>query len=153
VANNVLYAPDGNLGTYTGQTLNATTGAALGTFTALYPPAVGTQNAFLTLGGSLSAVSVGSNAVAWTFAGDGALNTSPLLVNQAVIVGSEGGNLYALDAMTGTQLWTINVGSRILASPDGSQLNTPLSGMAAGDGVLIVPLGTGIVCFTLSTNP
>jgi outer membrane protein assembly factor BamB len=41
------------------------------------------------------------------------------------------GNVYALNAATGQQLWTVN----------------------AGDGLLIVPAGNQVVAYILSTNP
>jgi len=155
VANNVLYAPNGQLGPpYQGQTLNATTGAALGTYTDFNAPAIGTQTAFEAIGGGLNAVDLNTNTVLWTFNVTDNLNTSPILVNQTVFIGSQSGNLYALNALTGAQLSMTNVGSTINGSPSlGTQSNVSYSGLAAGDGVLIVPVGSSVVCFTLSTNP
>jgi len=56
------------------------------------------------------------------------------------------GNVYALNAATGQQLWTVNAGGPLLP-PDSN------SGLAAGDGLLIVPAGNQVVAYTLSTNP
>jgi outer membrane protein assembly factor BamB len=61
----------------------------------------------------------------WSFAGDGALVTAPLVVNNYVFIGSSNGNLYALDGTSGAQLWTKNLGAAL----------------PAGDGLLIVPAG------------
>jgi outer membrane protein assembly factor BamB len=69
------------------------------------------------------------------------------VVNSYVFVGSSSGNLYALDATTGTQLWSQSLGAAIAAS------NQVQSGLSAGDGLLIVPSGNSITAYVLSTNP
>ena len=72
--------------------------------------------------------------------------TSPIVVNQTVIIESSNGNVYALHAATGQQQWTVNAGAPL-------QLGDINSGLAAGDGLLIVPAGHQVVAYTLSTNP
>jgi outer membrane protein assembly factor BamB len=76
------------------------------------------------------------------------LVTSPIIVSQAVIVGSSSGQIYALSAATGTQLWTANAGATIYSGN-----GNVISGLAAGDGLLVVPAGNTLSAFTLSTNP
>ena len=94
----------------------------------------------------MNALTGSNNTVLWNFTGDGLLITSPIVVNQAVIIGSSSGNVYALNAATGQQLWTVNAGGAL--QPGNSN-----SGLAAGDGLLIVPAGNQVVAYTLSTNP
>ena len=115
-------------------------------------PAIGTQSGYFLQSGTLRAVSLSSNSVQWSFAGDGTLVTSPILVNQFVFIGSTSGNLYALDASSGAVQWTVNVGA---AFPHGAGWGSgmPLTGLSAGDGLLIVPAGTKVIAYTLSTNP
>ena len=84
----------------------------------------------------------------WSFRGDGGCVTSPIIVDQAVFVGSSSGQVYALDAATGAQLWTANAGSAISAGN-----GNVISALAAGDGLLVVPAGNTLSAFTLSTNP
>ena len=84
----------------------------------------------------------------WSFNGDGGLVTSAIVVNQAVIIGSSSGQVYALDAATGVQLWTTNAGAAIYAGN-----GNVISGLAAGDGLLVVPAGNTLSAFTLSTSP
>lgn len=84
----------------------------------------------------------------WSFNGDGGLVTSRIVVNQAVIVGSSSGQVYALDAATGEQLWATNTGAAIYSGN-----GNVISGLAAGDGLLVVPAGNTLSAFTLSTNP
>jgi outer membrane protein assembly factor BamB len=152
VANNVLYSPDGSGGSYSGTTFNALTGALLGSFVADVPPAFGTQMGFFLQSGTLTGITLSNNTIAWSFTGDGSLVTSPILINQTVIVGSSTGNVYAVNAATGQQVWTINAGGAIPAGAHWGA-SMPLSALAAGDGLLIVPAGNQVVAYTLSTNP
>ena len=84
-----------------------------------------------------------------SFAGDGTLTGAPIVVNQYVFIGSTSGNLYALDTATGSQVWTQALGAQVDAGVTG----IPYSGLAAGDGLLVVPSGTKVIAYTLSTNP
>jgi outer membrane protein assembly factor BamB len=151
VANNVLYAPNG-VGSYNGSTFNALTGALLNTYVADGPPAIGTQIGYFLQSGTLRGINLSSNSVLWSFTGDGSLTTSPILVNQNVIIGSSTGMIYALDGNTGSQVWNLNAGAAIPAGAHwGSGIQ--LTGLAAGDGLLVVPAGTKVVAYVLSTNP
>ena len=146
VANNVLYSLLGDLGN--GIYVNATTGAQLGTFKADVVPAVNATTGFFLQSGTLNAQSLNGYSTLWSFKGDGGLVTSPIIVNQAVIIGSSSGQVYALDAATGVQLWTVHVGGAITAGN-----GNVISALAAGDGLLVVPAGNTLSAFTLSTNP
>lgn len=146
VANNVLYSLVGNIGN--GIYVNATTGAQLGTFTANVVPAVNSTTAFFLQSGTLNAKALSDFSTVWSFSGDGGLVTSPIIVGQAVIVGSSSGQIYALDAAAGTQLWTANAGGTIYSGN-----GNVISGLTAGDGLLVVPAGNTLSAFTLSTNP
>lgn len=150
-ANGVLYAPTGPSAD-SGLQFNAETGAGLGSYTADNPPAIGAQTGYFLQSGTLQAIDLSSNAVIWTFTGDGGLTTSPIIVNNYVFIGSSTGNLYSLDAATGAVVWQQNVGAAIPATgvPDG--LN-PVTGLSAGDGLLVVPAGTKVVAYTLSSSP
>lgn len=150
-ANSVLFAPNG-FGTYNGMEFNSETGATLGTYTADNPPAIGAQTGYFLQGGTLRAISLSSNTVQWSFAGDGGLTTSPILVDSYVFIGSSSGNLYGLDAATGAIAWQVDLGAAI-PSGAGWGAGLPLSGLSAGDGLLVVPAGTKVTAYTLSTNP
>jgi outer membrane protein assembly factor BamB len=58
----------------------------------------------------------GTGAVNWTFATDGKVESSPVIVGDRVFFGSGDGNLYALDAAKGTELWRYEAGAPISAS-------------------------------------
>jgi outer membrane protein assembly factor BamB len=56
-------------------------------------------------------------AILWSIAGDGMLTIAPVVANSYVFVRSSSGNLYALDATSGAQLWLKDLGHPISPSP------------------------------------
>jgi outer membrane protein assembly factor BamB len=147
VANGLVYSPtvDG----VNGSLFDAETGAMKGSYVADTTPALTMQYGYFVQSGKLSQIRLSDNVVLWTFPGDGNLVTSPVLVNQTVFVGSSSGTLYALDAATGTLLWTSSVGSLSSSQvyPDGYG-----PALAAGGGVLVVPTGNSIETFVISSS-
>jgi outer membrane protein assembly factor BamB len=148
-ANGLVYAPDNSAGS-SGTVLDAETGATKGTYSASVIPAFSSNAGFFLSNGTLQGLSVPNNQVLWSFAGDGQLATAPIVVNSYVFIGSSTGNLYALDATSGQQLWSKNLGAAIPAT---DEYNGQYTGLAAGDGLLIVPNGTKVTAYVLSTNP
>lgn len=147
VANGLVYSPMGS-DSRQGAILDQTTGAVVGSFAATTgEPAFSATAGYFLQSGTLNALTgTDNNTVLWSFTGDGGLTTAPIVVNQAVIIESSSGNVYALNAATGQQLWTVDAGGP-------PQPLNPNSGLAAGDGLLIVPAGNQVVAYTLSTNP
>ena len=145
VANGLVYSPAGN-SNGGGAVLDASSGTVVGPYTATGEPAFSATAGYFLQSGTLNALTSSNNTVLWSFTGDGALTTSPIVVNQAVIIESSSGTVYALNAATGQQLWTVNAGGTLPAG-------TTSSGLAVGDGLLIVPAGNQVVAYTLSTNP
>jgi outer membrane protein assembly factor BamB len=128
--------------------LDATTGALLRTYepqgVQIFAPAVDSSSLFATsTAGSLSAESLDGTPL-WSFAGEGYLNTAPLIINNGgdrfVLVGSGLGRLYALDAASGQQIWSTDVGTPI-TGVDEQNASEPLAGLAAGQGLIAVPAG------------
>jgi len=146
--NGVYYSP--NQSGYSGMSFDAETGGFLSSYTAGQPPALGSSTGYFLQSGTLSAIDLATNVIGWTFAGDGGLTTAPLLVNGYVFVGSSTGRLYALDAASGAQLWQSALGA---APNTGNWMQLGQSGMTAGDGLLLVPVGSTLTAFTLSSNP
>ena len=156
-ANGRVYARDflGNL------ILDASTGAELGAFapagTAALAPATDGSSLFVLAGspGTLTAQSAAGGPARWSFTGDGGLDTAPLAVSspsgEYVLEGSSSGMLYALDAATGTLLWSSDAGAPI-AGPD-EQNATQLTGLAAGQGLLVVPAGNTVVAYSGDHTP
>ena len=154
VANGLLYAPDANPSSgSSGDIFNAESGTIGSSYSADVIPAISASTGFFLFNGTLQGVQLSNNQVLWGpgFTGDGSLVTAPITVKNWVIVGSSSGNLYAVDATTGQQIWTQNLGAPIPSSnPSGTDFYT---GLAAGDGLLLVPNGSNVTAFTLSTSP
>jgi outer membrane protein assembly factor BamB len=147
VANQLLYSPN-NPGGYNGLIFNAETGVSSGTYTADSPAAFSPATGYFLQGGTLRAITQSNNTIQGSFAGDGTLAGSPIVVSQYVFIGSSSGNLYGLDSSL-HPVWQMTLPDPIVASPD----RLPFSGLSAGDGLLVVPAGTKIHAYVLSNNP
>jgi len=128
---------------------DATNGSLVGNFSATPIPALSTQTGYFLNAGTLRAIDLASQQVWWSFAGDGQLVSAPIVINQFVIVGSSSGNVYALDAATGAQVWVGSAGGAISA-PDEQNVVQPLTGFGAGEGLLVVPAGNVLTGWRLS---
>jgi outer membrane protein assembly factor BamB len=53
----------------------------------------------------------------WSFTTGGAVESSSAVVNGVAYVGSNDGNVYALDAATGAQAWSFATGGAVISSP------------------------------------
>lgn len=145
-ANGVYYSPNG-VGSL-GESFNAETGTMLSSYGGT--PTLGVAMGYFLQSGTLDAIDLSSNTIRWTFAGDGSLSTTPILVNGYVFVASSYGRLYALDAASGAQLWQTTLSGQ---PGSASWFALAQSGMSAGDGLLLVPVGSTLVAYTLSNNP
>lgn len=124
--------------------LDPSTGAVTGHFTSGPAPAFSGSTGFFLSNGTLRATDASGN-VLWSFAGDGSLDTAPIVVNGDVYVGSSTGMLYAVDPGSGTVLWSTNVGASI-TGPD-EQNATLTTGLGAGEGHLLVPAGSTLTAY------
>jgi outer membrane protein assembly factor BamB len=127
---------------------NASTGAYMSGIYARVLPALGSTTAYTLNLGSLSAINMATEIGQWSFTGDGHLNSAPLLINNTVVVASESGNVYALNATTGAQIWVGNAGQPIRA-PSFFDFY-PTSGLAAGLGYLLVPAGNSVTAWRIA---
>lgn len=77
-------------------------------------------------------------AAIWTFATDGPVRSSPLLVDGAIVFGSGDGNLYAVDATNGKERWRFATGAPVDGSPAyaAPRSGRPLIAVASRDGFL-----------------
>lgn len=106
-------------------------------------PAVAGGTRFQLFSGVLERWGRGATAAAWSFRGDGVLTSAPIVVDDAVIVGSSAGRVYAIDAATGLERWSDTVGSAVPA-PDEHNVSQPLTGLGFGEGHLVVPAGSTV---------
>jgi outer membrane protein assembly factor BamB len=146
------YAPI-SPGGYGGNIYDSESGAVLGAFNYSVPPAVSATQAYVMFNSTVQGIALSNNQINWSFAGDGTLVTSPIVVNNYVFVGASSGNLYGLDATTGSLLWTQNLGAGIESPATGGSALQGYSGLSAGDGLLVVPAGNTVTAYVLSTNP
>jgi outer membrane protein assembly factor BamB len=125
-----------------GLVLNANTGSFIRKFNSDTPPAFFGNLALFLQNGTLVAVENGQ--MLWSFAGDGGLQSAPVVVNHTIYIGSSSGVLYGLNA-SGQQVWSTQVGAPI-PSPD--ERNVVITtGLGAGDGLLIVPTASTLVAY------
>src|SRR5687767_216294 len=135
------------------------TGTIVGNFNAKNTPAFSGNRGFFLNGpkffgsfGTLEARDVNTNSVLWSFSGDGSLQSAVLAVNDYVYVGSAQGNLYAVNAATGQQVWVTNTGDSI-PFVDEQNVSQPLTSFAAGEGLLVVPTNTKLIAYEGDTTP
>lgn len=127
--------------------LDAASGTQTGTYTATPAPAFAGSTGFFLSGSTLTATDLSSHAAIWTFTGDGTLDSAPLVVNGVVYIGGSSGNLYAVNATTGTQIGSaIAAGTTITGQ--GACCMQPITGFGAGEGWLDVPAGSTLAAFT-----
>jgi outer membrane protein assembly factor BamB len=108
-----------------------------------------TGTAVITLNaGVLSSTRLSDLVQTWTFSGDGKLVTAPVVVNNTVFVGSGSGNVYGLDAGTGSQIW-LGVSPVPINTDSENGGPMPPSGPAAGENLLIFVAGTSLVAWQL----
>jgi outer membrane protein assembly factor BamB len=124
--------------------LDASTGQLLGTFQARPAPAFAGKIGLFLDGSTLQATS--GRRTLWTFSGDGGLDSAPIVVGSTVLVGSSSGMLYGLDLRRGRVVWSTNVGSGI-SGPDEQNVFQPLTGLGAGQGLLVVPAGNRLAAY------
>ena len=133
-----VYVRDSFFTPTNGLILDANTGANAGSFASDPPPAFVGNLAIYLSAGTLRGVDLLTGLVLWSFAGDGHLDSAPLIVNQTIYVGSSSGVLYGL-TFSGTQIWSTQVGAAIQAPDEQNAVLT--TGLGAGDGLLAVPAG------------
>jgi outer membrane protein assembly factor BamB len=139
---NSLYTRDffGNL------VLNLKTGLKVRTHLSTVAPAVYSGTLVSVTNKLLHAANEADGAEIWTFTLNKSIVTAPLVVNGYVIVGSGGGSLFAVRRLDGGILWRGDVGFPILG-PDEQNVSQPITGLAAGDGLILVPAGKNLIAY------
>jgi outer membrane protein assembly factor BamB len=127
-----------------GLVLNANTGGLIRGFNSDVPPAFVGNVALFLQSGTLRGVNSQNGQVLWSFAGDGGLTSAPLIVNHTIYIGSSSGTLFGLNS-SGQQIWSTQVGAPIPYSGEGGA--TVTTGLGAGDGLLVVPTQSTLVCY------
>ena len=76
--------------------------------------------------------------------------TAPIVVDHLVYVGSSSGELYALREGSPRVVWKTNVGHPI-PPPDEQNVSQPLTGLGAGDGLIVIPTDGTLVAYAPQT--
>ena len=127
-------------------TLRATDGSHVGTYNSLFFPAFWQSTVFYTEYNAVVAVDIPSSRPLWIDFVPQEDNTScsPTVVNGVVYTGTALGNVFGYTADTGAQVFSANVGQSVSCR---LWYAYPLTGMGAGAGLLIAPVGNQIVAF------
>lgn len=117
---------------------DAQTSIIKGTFDSSAIPAFGTGAAyFLDSSHSLKATSLPGQGSLWGATDPGLIVSAPIIVNNVVITGTTSGLVKAYDASNGNPVWSVAAGAPMIAA-DEVNLSPPVTGMAAGHGLLAV---------------
>jgi len=127
-----------------GFALDGATGAEVGRYDATPIPAFWDNRGFFVTASALACRDAGTLELIWRFAPTPGIVSAPIVVNGVVYAGG-GKMLYAVDSETGTLLWSADVGSSIQAPDEHNALM--LTGLGAGEGVLVVPAGNLLVAY------
>jgi len=149
VAEGLVYARDSSrpVAEESGIVLSSFEGGLEGTFNGTgEAPAVADGTAYVQEDDKLVALSdAGLGAEAWSFEAGSKLTTPPIVSGNLVLVGSESGEVYALQGATGELAWSTNAGSPILGHDE--HIIHPPGGLAAGEGLLVVSADETLVAY------
>jgi outer membrane protein assembly factor BamB len=130
------------------QVVDARSGAMLHGFEGDRIPAFLGSRAFILLDSTLRAIDLATFATLWSFTGDGALTSAPLVAGGFVYITSRAGLVFAVDPSTGDSPWSAELGAFVNEVGNTHDfVFTPMPGLAAGQGVLLVPQGPLLVAF------
>jgi outer membrane protein assembly factor BamB len=93
--------------------------------------------------GNLYAWGIQSQEIEWKFDTEGSARSTPVLVDDLVMVASDSGNMYKLYAANGTEEWTFHV-------EDTPKIQAPL--MAKGSVIYIATLDHTVSAVDIDTN-
>jgi outer membrane protein assembly factor BamB len=143
-----LFARDGS----SGYVLDASSGRLVDSFSARPAPAFGSGVGLYLNGGTLRAENASTGTGLWNFQGDRGLSSAPIVASDRAYIGSATGTLYALELRTGSIVWKDRVGAPIEA-PDEHNVSRPVTGLGAGQGLLLAPAGRRLVAYAGRDGP
>lgn len=132
--------------TYNGQVFNTTSGTVVSYYNSHFAPAFWNGTAFYSQTNGLMAVNLTTGNTAWSAAppsGD-SYSISPIVVNGVLYIGTKLGTLLGYKSGTGVQAVSIPMGAPINGDDLAIQ-STPLAGLGAAQGLLVVPASSYLV--------
>lgn len=129
-----------------GTVFDATTGQIVGSFPVGPAPVIAGDLAIVVNDGIVRTQNARTGAPGWTWAPeDGSkVTAAPIAAGGVVFAGTSSGGLVALDLQSGRPVWAGALGAEVSA-PDEHNVSSPVAGLAAGEGLLVVPSGTRLV--------
>jgi outer membrane protein assembly factor BamB len=123
-------------GTY--RVVDTQSATRVGSYPSVVTPAVNTILAAVVDGhGTISVVDRQTGTTRWSNGSLGAITADPLLVDGMTVTANASGDVYALDTVTGSVLWSGAAGASIRAANWTSA--GPVPGIGVGNGWLLVP--------------
>ena len=126
--------------------LNSATGDLKGRYLSYVIPALVQRWRYTLWNGVLQGKDLSKAFAPWSFSGDGNLCTAPIIVGKVLFMASTAGKFYALDRETGATLWSTGLGYGV-EWPDEQNVSQPLTGMAAGEGIIVIPAGKRLIAY------
>jgi outer membrane protein assembly factor BamB len=136
------------------QVFDAESGAQLGSFGPSEMPAFSPTTGFFVssnetaTASTLTAIDQVSGNTLWTYQA-GYVATPPVVIDGIVVVADQTGKVYAIDATSGTLVWSGTTGTPLLGTDE--QNANQLTGLGAGEGWLVVPAGNSIVAWKVTS--
>jgi outer membrane protein assembly factor BamB len=112
-------------------------------------PALSPEALFVVDGGRLRSHDLRGQGTNWDAGFLDALASEPIVIDGAAIAVSADGTVHAVDAASGSEIWTASAGAPIYV-PFFGDSSKPLPGIAAGEGYLLVPAGNLLTAWRLT---
>jgi outer membrane protein assembly factor BamB len=122
--------------------VNASTGHTEGTFTGT--PAFNGDDGYFASGTSLFSENVSTRTPVFTTALPSDATTSPVIAGKVVYVGAANSTVYGVNIKNGKIVWAQSVPG---VPGGGGQYSSPVSDIAVGNGLLVVPTGSTVTAF------
>ena len=131
---------------FDGAIFNASNGTATGNFNSQFAPTFWGKNGFYTESNSLTAFTIATGTTIWTAAppGGDSYASAPIAVNGVIYIGTSEGKLLGYTSATGKLAVSLPMGAPISAY-DSDNYSSPTAGLAAANGLLLVPASTLLV--------
>jgi outer membrane protein assembly factor BamB len=95
----------------------------------------------------IEATDLGTRATTWSDLMPSVVAYAPITVNGVVYDATVDGQVYGIDAATGVTRWSDATAQALTAETLWGDASTPVTGLAAGEGMLLVPAGNLLIAY------